>query len=257
MFVDDLEPQLAANRRFWTGWDSGQSDLDLPIYRTDVRHSLMNGVMRVQNVPLDTAIAEARSRLDGCVWSWWVGADSDEHTAEGLLERGAQQIGDMPIMAINLESVVHHDAPADGLRIDRVLERPAVEAFVRAYADPLGYPESAVDKQVEQELKYSAANPATARLAGVIDGRIVGTAVVSLESDIAAVYFIATDPAFRRRGIATALTIETLRVAREAGHRIATLQASSLGEPVYRRIGFQTVGRYRLFTFPASKEPQA
>lgn len=48
----------------------------------------------------------------------------------------------------------------------------------------------------------------------------------------------------------TALTLDALRIAREAGRRVVTLQASSQGEPVYRRIGFETVSRYRLFTLP-------
>jgi hypothetical protein len=54
------------------------------------------------------------------------------------------------------------------------------------------------------------------------------------------------------RGIATALTREALRITRESGRRIVTLQASSEGEPVCANIGFETVARYRLFQFPSS-----
>ncbi|HTJ37810.1 MAG TPA: hypothetical protein VL738_31645 [Dactylosporangium sp.] len=34
------------------------------------------------------------------------------------------------------------------------------------------------------------------------------------------------------------------------GRRIATLQASAVGEPVYSNIGFETVAEYRLFKLP-------
>ncbi|WP_205650337.1 GNAT family N-acetyltransferase, partial [Actinoplanes solisilvae] len=41
------------------------------------------------------------------------------------------------------------------------------------------------------------------RLAGIIDGRTVGTCTLSVATETAALYFIATDPAYRRRGVAT------------------------------------------------------
>ncbi|MEV1238478.1 hypothetical protein ACIBO2_44740 [Nonomuraea sp. NPDC050022] len=49
--------------------------------------------------------------------------------------------------------------------------------------------------------------------------------------------------------MATALTLDALRIARNSGRRIATLQSSSEGRPVYRRIGFETVSPCRLFAF--------
>jgi hypothetical protein len=105
--IRDLQPQLAANRRYWTGLaGAGGADdpgADLPIYRTGIAHPLMNGVLRVREVPLDDAVAEARQRLDGSGWAWWVGADSDEGTAEGLMARGAEEIMTLPIMALDLD----------------------------------------------------------------------------------------------------------------------------------------------------------
>lgn len=80
--------------------------------------------------------------------------------------------------------------------------------------------------------------------------------MVSLSADVAALYCIATDGEYRRRGVATALTLEALRVAREAGLDVATLQASAAGRPVYEHIGFTTVSHYRLFQFdPAFELP--
>jgi hypothetical protein len=87
--IHDLKPLLAANRRYWCGWAGAQPDTDLPIYRTDIKHGLLNGVMRVRDWPLDQAIKEANRLLTGSSWLWWVGEDSDEGTAEGLIARGA------------------------------------------------------------------------------------------------------------------------------------------------------------------------
>jgi ribosomal protein S18 acetylase RimI-like enzyme len=53
---------------------------------------------------------------------------------------------------------------------------------------------------------------------------------------------VATREEHRGQGIGTALTVAALLAGRERGLKIGSLQAGSLGEPVYRRIGFETVG---------------
>jgi ribosomal protein S18 acetylase RimI-like enzyme len=246
--IHDLQPQLTANRSYWSGWASSAPDTDLPIYRTEIRQPLLNGVLRIRNRGLDEAIEEARQQLAGTRWSWWVGADSDEGTAEGLLARGAELTVDMPVMAVDVATVTGPvPAPTD-LEIRVVTDRAEMYDYVQAYAEPLGFPADDLDTVVEREMRH--ADSSVVRLAGIVDGRTVGTCTLALATDQAALYCIATDRNYRRRGIATALTMEALRITRESGRRVATLQASSEGEPVYRRIGFETVGRYRLFRLP-------
>ncbi|MET8281707.1 GNAT family N-acetyltransferase [Micromonospora sp. NPDC005174] len=244
--IHDLEPQLAANRRYWCGWAGAQPDTDLPTYRTDIPHPLLNGVLRVRGRELDEAITEARKHLTGSTWGWWVGADSDEGTAEGLLARGATQISDMPVMAMDVTGVAESEAPAD-LRIQVAATPAEVREYVEAYAGPLGI---SGDLGLVADRELAFAYPEVVRLAGIVDGRTVGTCTLSLGTDVGALYCIATHPDHRRRGIATALTLEALRVARGAGRQIVTLQSSSEGEPVYRQIGFDTVTRYRLYQLP-------
>ncbi|WP_327035102.1 GNAT family N-acetyltransferase [Micromonospora ureilytica] len=244
--IHDLDPQLAANRRYWCGWAGARPDTDLPTYRTDIPHPLLNGVLRVRGRQLDDAIEEVKKHLTGSRWGWWVGADSDEGTAEGLLERGAEQIADMPIMAVDVTTVAEAAAPAD-LTIRTVVDPVGMREYVEAYAGPLGITGD-LGIVVDRELGF--AYPDVVRLAGTVGGRTVGTCTLSLGTDVGALYCIATDPAFRRRGVATALTREALRITSESGRRIATLQSSAEGEPVYRQIGFDTVARYRLYQLP-------
>jgi ribosomal protein S18 acetylase RimI-like enzyme len=244
--IHDVEPQLAANRQYWCGWAGALPDTSLPIYRSGIKHSLLNGVLRVRARPLDRAIEEAGRLLTGSQWSWWVGADSDEGTAEGLIAHGAKQAGDMPIMAVDVTTIADAEPPAH-LKIVPVTGRKDMQEYVRAYAGPLGF-SGDIDAVVDRELGF--AYPTVVRLAGVAGGKTVGTCTLSLGTEVGALYCIATDPEYRRRGIATALTRQALRITRESGRHMATLQASREGEPVYRNIGFETVARYRLFHFP-------
>jgi ribosomal protein S18 acetylase RimI-like enzyme len=153
----------------------------------------------------------------------------------------------MPVMAIDVTAVAEVEPPSD-LKIVPVAGPEEMFRYVEAYAAPLGF-SGDVRAQAQRELDF--ADPALVRLAGVVDGRTVGTCTLSLGTDVGALYCIATVGDFRRRGVATALTREALRLTQESGRSIATLQATSEGEPVYRKIGFEEVARYRLFHFPA------
>jgi hypothetical protein len=46
-----------------------------------------------------------------------------------------------------------------------------------------------------------------------------------------------------------------LREARAAGYRVGTLQASEMGFPVYRRLGFQEVCTFGLYLWPGVMHP--
>jgi predicted acetyltransferase len=67
---------------------------------------------------------------------------------------------------------------------------------------------------------------------------------------VVGVYAVGTSTVARRRGIATAMTWAAVQAGREWGCAAATLQASEMGEPVYRAMGFETVARYVTFEEP-------
>ena len=75
-----------------------------------------------------------------------------------------------------------------------------------------------------------------------------------LASGVAMIHGVATVPEARRRGIGTAVTLAALQGARRLGHRIAVLQASSMGQGPYRRLGFRYVAGYGRFVREQSVE---
>ena len=91
---------------------------------------------------------------------------------------------------------------------------------------------------------FSSNRPAVTLYVGRIDGEPVGVSMMFLSSGVAGLYQVEVLPEHRRRGIGTALTLASMEDARQQGYRIAVLQASAMGEPVYRKIGFKSYFRY-------------
>ena len=78
---------------------------------------------------------------------------------------------------------------------------------------------------------------------GKMDGQVVGASMLFLSAGVAGLYHVQVHPE-RRKGIGTALTLVPMHDARKAGYEISVLQGSKMGEPVYRKIGFERYFEY-------------
>ena len=78
-----------------------------------------------------------------------------------------------------------------------------------------------------------------------VDGEWACVALTLRLGGDVSVQYVATDPAFRRRGLAGHVLRAALTDARADGLRTATLQASPDGRGVYERLGFRTVATLR------------
>lgn len=85
----------------------------------------------------------------------------------------------------------------------------------------------------------------TVVLGAFADGAVVGKAIVHASpppEPVAGIYDMGVVPAARRRGIGAALTARAAVRARTLGCALAVLNATPMGEPVYRRAGFVPAG---------------
>lgn len=82
---------------------------------------------------------------------------------------------------------------------------------------------------------------------GRVDGVPACCSMLLSTGTVAGIYWVGVDSRYRRQGLGSAITRHALRVAVDRGLTVATLQASKRGEPVYRRLGFETVRSYLRF----------
>ncbi len=83
----------------------------------------------------------------------------------------------------------------------------------------------------------------TARL----EGEPVGGSVAIRTGDVSGVYAVGTIATARRRGVGTAASWAAVAAGRDWGCDTIVLQASQMGLPVYRAMGFRTVVAYTEF----------
>ena len=67
------------------------------------------------------------------------------------------------------------------------------------------------------------------------------------------VYGVGTVPGMRRRGFARRLLGHALDHAAHFGARSASLQSTSMGQPLYESLGFVPVGRYEEWLYSATE----
>lgn len=70
-------------------------------------------------------------------------------------------------------------------------------------------------------------------------GRAVAWTSLLFYAGVAGIYGVATIPAARRRGIARALVLHAIEIARQVGYQIAILSPTEMSEGIYRRLGFR------------------
>jgi GNAT superfamily N-acetyltransferase len=118
-------------------------------------------------------------------------------------------------------------------RTDGVV-RTSIDAAIRAADEPLD----------TAELGSPEAVPGLAAWALLRDGAAVAGAWSFRHGADCGIYTVGTAPAWRRRGLATALLRHVLAVAEQDGARTATLQSTPMARGLYAALGFLPVGRY-------------
>ena len=172
---------------------------------------------------------------------------ADGHLEPTFAAAGLRRLFGLPGMIVE-ERLPERPRPPEGFELRTVQTEADRAAWVRA--DLAGFAEGDADRQAIEsafgELRALAGGGIVAHYA-IADGRPVAAAMVGVFDGVGVVGWVGTDPAYRHRGIGTAVTRASTNAAFDLGARVVSLQASPDGYPVYLKMGFLVVAGYAIW----------
>jgi ribosomal protein S18 acetylase RimI-like enzyme len=139
----------------------------------------------------------------------------------------------------------------DHVRIERFADlghvRDAVAVSAGAF-ETLGLPVEEAHKMLARHDRLL--DPGVAGFVAYVDGVPAATALTLYSEGAAGVYWVATLPASRGRGLGEVCTALATNAGFERGAGVVTLQASPMGLPIYSRMGYRRCDQLRRYRQP-------
>ena len=202
--------------------------------------SVLNSVLYRDADGLVAALPElAQTYDDAGVTAWTVWAHPGDAAATGVLERSGHRLDATPAaMGRELDTVTAHMPPeAEWTRDADLGELLRVNDEAYGWADTRPWTRALSRLPPEEVHRYLLS----------VDGRPACGLLTHEHAGDCSVWLVATLAAARGRGLAAALLGQALVDARARGCSTTTLQATRLGEPVYARLDYRTLGRLEMW----------
>jgi GNAT superfamily N-acetyltransferase len=226
---------------------------DLVRVLTGIPEAIFNGIYRPRLEPaqVEQVIENAQDALQQ--WKapmlWWLGPNTrPTDLGERLQRSGGAHAGLTPGMAIDLFELSEDLHAPEDFTCKLVDEQQESALWAEIGAKGTGFSPQGVKALIEIDRKVGVfPDGCFRRYIGYDEGKPVASSAMVLHSGVAGIFAVATLPEARRKGIGDAMTRIPLLAARQQGYHIGTLQASSIGHPVYQRMGFHDVCAFDLY----------
>ena len=214
---------------------------------------LVNSALRTGSMDAKEVLRRSKAFFGelGHGWETWIREEADADLQQAAETSGLRAAPELIGMVLD-SSPDLRDVPRD-VEFCRVSAAPGVKDFANVAAE--GFQEEApglsdLILSVFSE-PGSLIAPDTAALVVRYRGEPAATAMTMVKRDVAWIGWVATRPEFRGRGLGRLATIAAARAGFSLGAKLASLEATAMGVPVYIRLGFREILRYRNY-WPAA-----
>ena len=209
-----------------------------------------NGVVRIDRTVgaeeiLDRARAFFAGRAPGhCIW---IASHADGALEGEVVDAGYVSVADPGTPRMALTERLGPAAAPPGVTLEEVADEDGRRAFLAVTVD--AYAESFLPPDAAEAMLASLATlrgPCARAVVARSEGRPVAAAmVVGDGGDTASVQSVGTVHDARTRGLGELCTRWAVEAGFDLGALVVVLEASEAGEPIYRRMGFEEISRYR------------
>ena len=176
---------------------------------------------------------------------WWTGRDTQPaDLGERLVAQGFSVFEkDAPAMAANIDKLNWDNPRPPELQLKPVASDDQLLQWKQTFIEAFEIPEFAGQAWVEATRTVGIGKTPWHLLLGTLNDQPVCCGLLYCGGGVAGLLGLGTLPAYRKRGIGSAMQLERLRIARDLGYQYAVLFASEMGYSPYLKLGFQDTGR--------------
>ena len=225
-------------------------------FMTGIASENDNGVLRAElpvhnpDQTIERLLAPFKARSLPMMWWFFTPLSGLGPGIEHALgAHGLTLSSDRPGMGLDLTRFEPPPLPA-GVTTHRVLDEAMFADWAGVVGQAFDSPDFATGPSAVANRALGFGDDAPFRhFLGRLQDTWVGASTLSLNAGVAGLGNIATLPAWRGRGIGTAVAAAALVDAKRIGLRIGVLSADDPGVPLYEKLGFTTVCRHLTYVW--------
>ena len=218
-----------------------------------------NGALRLdRSLAPEEVLSRAESFFAGrcpgyCVW---IAAHADADLEQAALAANLAQISPTGSPRLAVDHALAAADPPPEVRLEEVVDEVGRRDFLAVTL--AAYGEAMIPREVaEAQLSRieALAGPSVRAVVARVGRRPAAAAMVVASAEVAGIQLVGTIPEARGRGLGELCTRWAANAGFAMGAAAVVLEASDMGDPLYRRMGFVEVSRYRWCFGPPAPPP--
>jgi predicted GNAT family acetyltransferase len=185
---------------------------------------------------------------EGLPFMWWATPSSrPQNLGDNLEKQGFKLFAHQPGMALQLNDLGDKFPISKNLEIKKIENENELTDWIPVAFQSFGMDLSC--KEMCRELfNNNRLDKSYFYYIGYLKGKPVTVSLLFPGAGVTGIYWVGTLADARKQGAGEAITFKALLEAKKMGYKLATLKASGLGFPIYKKFGFMEYCKMKFYS---------
>lgn len=213
----------------------------------DTPDTHLNGGLCLDDEYADEMVKKAEEFFGelGFRYSFWVRGHDNEKLESILKHKGYKPSRQPGSAGMIIHEKINSVELPKGYRIKEVKSQSEIDDFIPIIKESFDKEEIVVNKMFSSKEVLIAPNIKSFIIYN--DNIPVSSAITVLSSEVAGIYYVGTLESERGKGIGSYMVRISTNKGFDEGKSAVILQASKIGESLYKKIGYKTITHYRTY----------